>query len=123
MTINQSNMRTFLFLIFKVLVASRKLVALQLVKLYICMSVPMTERKCIACVASVSRVWAEVSDTQGEQSEVLFLPVNLCHFACSLYHITSVQIGGGFYYVQQEHHNELLRFLGERSLKLINLGK
>ena len=103
LTINQSNTRTFLFLIFKVLVASRKLVALQLVKLQICMSVPMTERKCIACVASVSRVWAKVSDTQGALREVLFF--NLCHFACSLYDITSVQIKGGFYHVQQEHHN------------------
>ena len=72
LTINQSNTRTFLFLIFKVLVASRKLVALQLVKLQICLSVPMTERKCIACVASVSRVWAKVSDTQGALREVLF---------------------------------------------------
>ena len=32
----------------------------------------MTERKCIACVATVSRVWAEVSDTQGALREVLF---------------------------------------------------
>ena len=84
----------------------------------------MTERKCVACVATVSRVWAEVSDTQGALREVLFfLLVNLCHFACSLYYITSVQIKGGFYYVQQEHHNELLRFVRERSLKFINLGK
>ena len=72
LTINQSNTRTFLFLIFKVLVASRKLVALQLVKLQICMSVPMTERKRIACMASFSRVWAKVSDTQGALREVLF---------------------------------------------------